>query len=169
MPGSQDQLSQELIFSQPVNILPESSSRFCPNTGLVHARVRASDSTACSVIQSRGFTPSQNLSENTWPNGGSIISSSAGPATHVAPEVLAETPRSSPRLASRTPPYQSRPQLCLGPVLLDGPSSVLGRYRPGVGLQKDGGLDRCLQHSLGSSVRGQTDNQLLVKHGEAEA
>lgn len=43
------------------------------------------------------------------------------------------------------------------------------QYKPVVGFQIEGGLDRCLQHSMESSVWRQTDIQFLVKHGEAAA
>lgn len=87
---TQYQPSQELTVFQPANVLPGSSSQFDPNAGLAHARARSDNSLTGAIIQSLSFTSPQSLSEDAGPNGDNIISSSAGPATHVAPAVLAE-------------------------------------------------------------------------------
>ncbi len=55
--------------------------------------------------------------------------------------------------------------LQLGP--LERPSVVRAGCDSGNGLQKEGCFDRCVQHRLGSSVRGQTNSRPLVKRGKS--
>ncbi len=75
------------------------------------------------------------------PHGLSVFGTSVGPASHAAPSVLAETLSSSTRLVSQC---SSAP--------LEEPS-VYGTGRvPGHGLQKEGGLNRCLQLRLRGAV-----------------
>ncbi len=79
--------------------------------------------------------------------------------------MLAETEGSIRRLASLTPANQGGPGLRDSPGPLEM-SSVDGTGRTlGNGLQKEGGLDRCFQHGLGSSVQRPTGLRPVVEGG----
>ncbi len=112
------------------------------------------NSAAHGFIQTRSPLPSQSISEDAGPHGLSIFGTSVGPASHVAPSVLAETSSSSTRLASRTPPCQGEPGLHCSSGPLEEPSVDGTGCAPGHGLQKEGGLDRRLQLRLGGGGGG---------------
>ncbi len=83
-----------------------------------------------------------------------VPSATAGPASYAAPSALAETEGSIRCLGSWTPANQG--ELGTGRDS-PGPLEMLSvdetGHALGNGLQKEGGLDRCFQHGLGSSVK----------------
>ncbi len=79
-------------------------------------------------------------SKDAGPHGLSVFGTLVGPASHVAPLILAEASSSSTRLASQTPPCQGEPGLHCSSGPLEKPS-VDGI---GSGLQKESGLDKVL-------------------------
>ncbi len=61
--------------------------------------------------------------------------------------------------------HQGETGLHSSPCPLEGPSVVRARREDGIGLHKEGCLDRYFQNRLGSFVRGQSDLRLLVESG----
>ncbi len=153
VPRTQGQFFQEHAVPQPTNFVPGNSYRLSPNEGGSHARMCYGYSAARGFIQIRSPSPSQRVSEDVGPHGLSVFDTSVGPASHAAPSVLAETSSSSKCLASRTPLCQGEPGLHCSSGPLEKTSVDGTGCAPGHGLQKEGGLNKCLQLRLVGAVR----------------
>ncbi len=165
MPETQGQLCQERTVPQPTDIIPGNSFRLSPNEGCGHTRACSGHTASCGLLHDRSLSPSQDVSEDAGPHGLCVSSTAAGPASYVAPSALAETEGFIMHLASRTPAGQGKLGLrgSPGPLEMssvDGTGCALGN-----GLQEEGGLDRCIQHGLGSSVRGPNDFWPVIERG----
>ncbi len=162
VPGSQGQFCQELTVSQPTSFVPGSSFRLSPHEGDSCARTCTGHTAAHGFFQNQSLSPSQDVSKDAGPHGLGITSTTVGPAPHDTPSVLAETTNSAPCVASWMPSHQGEPGLCYSSGPLERPTVVQAGRDYGHDSQKEGCLDRCIQHRLGSSVRGQTSLWLLV-------
>ncbi len=109
--GLRVNFAKECTVPQPTDIIPGNSSRHKPNDGGSHARTCTGHSAARGLIQNWSPSPSQGISKDAGPHGLCVSGTSVGPASHVAPSVLAETTCSTPHLASRTPSCQGEPGL----------------------------------------------------------
>ncbi len=72
-----------------------------------------------------------------------------------------------PRVPSQTPPCQGEPGLRCSSGPYKNHQWMERCMAPGHGLQKEGGLDRCLQLRLGGAVRQQTGFRPLVEEGRS--
>ncbi len=149
-------LSQRILFL-------ETAIDSSPNEGCGHARTCTGHSAARGFIQTLSPLPPQSVSEDAGHHGFSVFDTSVRPASHAAPLVLAETSNSSTRLASRTPPHHGEPGLRCSSGPLEGLSVDGMVLVPWHGLQKEGGLERCLQLWLGGTVQRQTGLWPLVE------
>ncbi len=148
----------------PSNVLRSWEQFSSPYEGDSRARTCSGHTTSRGLLQNWSLSPPQCVSEDARPHGLCVTSTTAGPALHEAPSVLAKTASSSPCMASRTPKYRGEPGLCKS----SNPSKVTPMVQTGRdhghSLQKEGYFDRCIQHRLGDAVRGQTGLRLLVGH-----
>ncbi len=153
---NQGKFYQERGVPQSTNFGPGNSYRLSPNEGCGHARACTGHSAARSFIQTWSPSPPQSISEDAGSHCLSVFGTSVGPASNLAPSVLAETSSSSTRLASGMPPYQGEPSLCCSSGTLEEPAVDGTGRAPGHGVQKEGCLDRRLQLRMRGAVRWQT-------------
>ncbi len=164
-PGAQDQSCQELSVSQPTEFIPKSSFRIGPHEGGSCARLCTSYTAARLIIQLLSLIPSQSVSKDAGPHDLCNSSTSVGPSPNETLPVLVETSDSAPFVASWKHLHQGETGLHSSPCPLEGPSVVRARREDGIGLHKEGCLDRYFQNRLGRFVRGQSDLRLLVESG----
>ncbi|KAL0147865.1 hypothetical protein M9458_056824 [Cirrhinus mrigala] len=152
VPRTQSQSDQERAAPQPTNLVSGSNFRFDSVESYGRARASSGNTATSGLIQGRSPLPPQEVSKDARPYGFCIPSARIGPAAYAAPSALAETTGSTSCMASRTFACQGGPGLCGSPGPLEKPTMVGEGRALGVGLQKEGGHDRCLQQRLGGAV-----------------
>ncbi len=151
-PGAQGQFRQKRTVSQPTSIVPGYSSGLSSHESGDSARTRSGHSETRGHLQERHRLPTQSVSENAGPYGGSIASVTAGPVPHAPPSTLIETTGFTQRMASRTLAYQGESGLCNSPDPLEEPTVDEEGRGHEVGPHQESCHDRRLQHRLGGAV-----------------
>lgn len=99
-PGTQGQFCQELTVPQLTHLIPGGSFRLNPDEGYSLARACSGHSAAPGLFQTWSPSFPQIISEVTRPYGLCLSCTTAGPAKHATPTVLAEASGSTSRLAA---------------------------------------------------------------------